>query len=182
MLPVVPAWPYELRLWTGADLAWLLDAAQEPDIARWTNIPRPFGATEALAFLRRGADGWATGTYLQLAITLADTGLLLGNAVVKDIEWAAGEGEVGYWLARDARGRGVATTAVDGLVGWCFDQLGYRRVLLRATAHNAPSRAVAERCGFRLVAIEPGRGYDGEADAESAPGDNALYERVRPTS
>lgn len=61
-----------------------------------------------------------------------------------------GEGEIGYWVAPEARGRGLAARAVGLLADWAFATLGLRRLELVTYEGNAPSRRVAERCGFVL--------------------------------
>ena len=162
MRPVVAAWPYELRPWTGADLPWLYDAGQDPDVQRWTSVPSPFSLRDAVAFLRKAEDGWVSGTNLQLAIVSADNGLLLGHIVLKDLDWETGHGEVGYWLAPDARGRGVITVAVGALCTWAFEHIGLGKIELRASVGNLASQAVARRCGFAELGIEPSGGYDGD--------------------
>ncbi len=58
--------------------------------------------------------------------------------------------EVGYWLAREFWGRGVATQALTA-----FLTLEQRRPVHGHVARaNAASRRVLEKCGFTLVAEE----------------------------
>jgi len=170
MQPIVAAWPYELRRWTGADLPWLFDAAQDAEVQRWTSVPSPYTLADALGFLGRADDHWVHGTHLHLAITSADTGLLLGNIVLKDIDWSYRRAEVGYWLARDARGNGVASTAVVGLTAWAFGELGLDTIELRAAVGNLASQAVARRSGYLHMGMEPGGCFDGDTRS-----DNALF-------
>lgn len=54
----------------------------------------------------------------------------------------------GYWLARDARGRGVATRTLRLLARWAFDHLAVARLELTCAPDNIASQRVAERCGF----------------------------------
>jgi len=46
-----------------------------------------------------------------------------------------------------------ATEAIELLLSHAFDELGYRRVEWKCNALNAPSRAAAERFGFRFEGI-----------------------------
>lgn len=57
-------------------------------------------------------------------------------------------GSVGYWLRRDARGRGAATLAVRLVASWAFDALGVQRLQLTTAPDNLSSQKVAERAGF----------------------------------
>jgi RimJ/RimL family protein N-acetyltransferase len=56
---------------------------------------------------------------------------------------------VGYWLAADARGRGLITRALRLLCEFAFGQLGVARIELWADPANSASIAVAERLGFQ---------------------------------
>jgi len=56
--------------------------------------------------------------------------------------------EIGYWLAKSARGRGVVTRAVRALCDITFRDLGFNRINVRVAPENNASLAVAERLGF----------------------------------
>lgn len=64
------------------------------------------------------------------------------------IDWEQAVGSVGYWLAADAQGRGIATRAVAAYLDHAFGPWGLRRMEIRAAVDNLPSRAIAERLGF----------------------------------
>jgi RimJ/RimL family protein N-acetyltransferase len=105
-------WPYLLRPWESRDLAWLVDAANDAEIGRWTRLPHPFGARAGLDFLDRSRHGWATGSHLSFAVVVAESGWLVGSMSV------SGDGELGWFTGPDARGRGVASSAAAALVDW----------------------------------------------------------------
>ena len=65
-------------------------------------------------------DGAGLGT-IGLHLAAADTGLA----------------EVGYWLAREARGRGAVTTAVQLVSRWAFTVVGIDRLSLQTAPENA---------------------------------------------
>ena len=56
--------------------------------------------------------------------------------------------EIGYWVARDARGRGFATRALRLLAGWLLDEMALARLQLQADLRNEASQRVAEKVGF----------------------------------
>jgi RimJ/RimL family protein N-acetyltransferase len=60
--------------------------------------------------------------------------------------------EVTYWIARHAWGRGVATEALRLLIA----QDPVRPLRARVAVHNAASRVVMQRCGFREFARDRG--------------------------
>ena len=82
----------------------------------------------------------------------------MGGIDVDDIDWQTCSGDIGYWLARQARGRGFATRAVRRVTRWAFTEAGLRRLTLRAEPCNITSLAVARRAGFRRERLL--RGYD----------------------
>ena len=57
--------------------------------------------------------------------------------------------EVGYWLAAEYTGRGLATGAARWAVERLFTTEGVHRIELQCAVDNAASRAVARRLGFR---------------------------------
>jgi ribosomal-protein-serine acetyltransferase len=73
-------------------------------------------------------------------------------------------GEVGYWLAERAVGRGVMTRSVAAMCDLAFGPLALHRVELLAATGNRRSRAIAERLamtfeGVRREAEELPSGY-----------------------
>ena len=56
--------------------------------------------------------------------------------------------EIGYWLDRKARGRGIVTKACRALLNEAFEKLGANLVAIRAAPGNTKSRAVAVRTGM----------------------------------
>lgn len=63
--------------------------------------------------------------------------------------------EIGYWLHSDFTGRGLMTRAVRGMLALGFESLGFNRIDLYADVENLASQAVAERTGFKHVALQP---------------------------
>jgi RimJ/RimL family protein N-acetyltransferase len=62
-------------------------------------------------------------------------------------------GEIGYWCAAEARGRGVVTRAVRMLSRYAFDELEIGRLEIFVDVDNAASRRVAERAGYQLEGV-----------------------------
>jgi RimJ/RimL family protein N-acetyltransferase len=58
---------------------------------------------------------------------------------------------VGYWVAPESRGRGVAGAAVRAIVQWAFATLGFERVRARVLVGNDGSAAVLRSCGFHQI-------------------------------
>ena len=56
-------------------------------------------------------------------------------------------GELSYWVLPDARGRGVASAAVEAMLDIARDMEGVHSVVLDIETDNAASIRVAERVG-----------------------------------
>lgn len=89
---------------------------------------------------------WSAGRDAQFTIVSQLKAGLLGSIALHVPEDSPAS--VGYWLASDARGRGIATEAVRLILGWAFDTIGLARVELYAQKGNVASQRVAERAGF----------------------------------
>jgi RimJ/RimL family protein N-acetyltransferase len=137
-----------LRTWVAEDAAAVTAACQDPEIPRWTVVPSPYTEAEARAFIGGCGDAIAAGLALDLAVTAADNGRLLGAVGVTSFDWANRRAEIGYWVAREARGRGVARRAVRLLSDWVLRDLAFERLELLAHPHNHASQRVAEAAGF----------------------------------
>lgn len=87
-------------------------------------------------------DGW-----FQIAVDDAATGEPLGDLALH-LTFGGRCAEVGYTLAPGARGRGVATEAVDALVDWVVGELGASRISAMMHPDNVASIRVAERIGM----------------------------------
>ncbi|HWF56047.1 MAG TPA: GNAT family N-acetyltransferase [Solirubrobacteraceae bacterium] len=146
--------PTALRTWRDQDIPALVVACQDPDITRWTRVPSPYGEAEARAYRMTREAAVRAGAMAPFAIVEADApDVLLGSISLMRFAWQDARGEVGYWLAAAARGRGHATRAVRLICAWGFHQLGLERIELIAATGNAASQTVAERTGFTREAV-----------------------------
>ncbi|HEX4439641.1 MAG TPA: GNAT family N-acetyltransferase [Thermoanaerobaculia bacterium] len=130
----------------------------DPEVRRFVGgAPRPQAEARRRfrgRFLRarRGRLGlWATA--------LRSTGEYAGYSGVYPYYRApgrlsAGEGCLGFTLARPFWRRGLATEAASALVRYGFDELGLDRILASVEAGNAASIHILEKLGFRLRRLE----------------------------
>ncbi|MEV8566550.1 GNAT family N-acetyltransferase [Streptomyces sp. NPDC051322] len=139
-----------LRPFKAEDAETVHRACQDPDIQRWTVIPSPYGRADAETFVGQLVpDGWRTGTSLAFAVLPREGGPLHGAISVFQRS-QPGTWEIGYWTAKEQRGRGFTAEAVSVLAHWSLSTLGVERLEWRAEVGNTGSRAVAEKAGFRV--------------------------------
>jgi RimJ/RimL family protein N-acetyltransferase len=136
-----------LRPMTAQDADAITAAAQDPEIPRWTRVPVPYRRADALS--------WVAGAELELdaGVTIGWLAVdhedrLLASISVMEIDREARTGEIGYWVAREARGRGVATRAVRLVRDWAAAELGLTTIEIEVHEDNLASQAVARAAGF----------------------------------
>jgi RimJ/RimL family protein N-acetyltransferase len=103
---------------------------------------------KALMWVRRMRDMPNLDRGATFAITVAATGEAVGSIGVANFDWHEGIGDVFYWLAAHARGRGYATRSVRLISAWAFETLELERLELYAHPDNTASQRVAERAGY----------------------------------
>jgi len=120
------------------DVPAIAAACNDPEIAFWTLVPEPYTVDDARTFVADAETAYA------IVDAAADT--LLGAISLDRI--AEGNGQIGYWVAREARGRGAATRALRLVARWGLTGGGFARVQLLTEPGNGASQRVAERVGF----------------------------------
>ena len=131
------------------DAAAVVAAADDDDIRLYN--AGPVTVEQAYAWCRGRAD-WAAGTHVSWLVK--DTGgHLLGAVSVFQIDRRSSNGQAGYWVARDARGHGVASTALAAAARFAFEGVGLARVELQHAVENTASCRTALRAGFEQEGI-----------------------------
>jgi RimJ/RimL family protein N-acetyltransferase len=134
-----------------ADVPALVAACQDPEIVRFTRVPSPYTEEHARQYLDGAREGLERETHHALVVADAETDELLGTILL--VFQGHGTGEIGYWTAAGARGRGIATRATRALAEWGLRERSLARVQLHAFPDNAASQRVAEKAGFTREGI-----------------------------
>ncbi|HEY3955037.1 MAG TPA: GNAT family N-acetyltransferase [Streptosporangiaceae bacterium] len=149
-----------LRPWTHDDVPALVAAHRDPLIRRWLRHPMTTVEQARQAIGARQADIRA-GTAFSFAVLAAADGSpgdLVGGVSLRGVGGAAVNGEVGYWVAAAARGRGVAPRALRAMCDWAFGSSRFpvlERLRLIHTVGNEASCRVAGKAGFALSTLLP---------------------------
>jgi RimJ/RimL family protein N-acetyltransferase len=142
-----------LRRPEAGDAAAIAAAVQEPDIPRFTMVPSPYTIDDATAFIERSGALWHSGDAAPFVIVEATTGMLLGSVGLHDLGLESSPAHVGYWVAVEARGRGVATRALRLVARWALEDLALPRLEVCVFVENERSQRVAARAGFTREGI-----------------------------
>jgi RimJ/RimL family protein N-acetyltransferase len=114
----------------------------------WTYLGQgPFPSAEAMS--RHVMDAAATHDPMVWAVRPVTTGIVSGWLALMDIQPRNAAIEIGgIWFAPVMQRTRAATEAIFLLMKLAADDLGYRRLVWKCNALNAPSKRAAERYGF----------------------------------
>jgi RimJ/RimL family protein N-acetyltransferase len=118
-------------------------------VLRYTRIPDPAPAGFADEWFEFYEEGRRDGTREAFAVLDADDGSFLGLALAFGIDREGQQLELGYVVAPEVRGRGVATQALELLTDWAFTEIDALRIELWISASNDASKRVAAKVGYR---------------------------------
>ncbi len=86
---------------------------------------------------------------------IGSAGLLIGNKSNLDI--AADEAEIGYWIGVPYWGQGLIPEAVNELIRYAFEDLKLSVLWCGYFDGNEKSKRVGEKCGFKFHHTETGK-------------------------
>jgi RimJ/RimL family protein N-acetyltransferase len=92
------------------------------------------------------------GTWFQFAMRLRESSLLIGDLGTHFTAEDPRQVEIGFSVAPAYQGRGYATEAVGGILGFLLGPLRKHRVFASVDPRNAACMAVLERVGMRQEA------------------------------
>jgi RimJ/RimL family protein N-acetyltransferase len=77
----------------------------------------------------------------------------IGQLGVHHADWENARVELGIWLAPQARGRGLAPSALRLVARWLLQEVGFERVQLLTETGNEPLLRAAEAAGFQREGV-----------------------------
>ncbi len=142
------------RPWEPADRQDLLALLRPPETTRYL-YSDPLDETTVDAALEQRCrippfDG--DGQVLKLAAVRRADDAVVGDLTLILTNRDNAQGEIGYILAAEARGQGLATEGARALLDLGFGPLGLHRISAQCDARNAASARVMARLGMRQEA------------------------------
>ena len=137
-------------------------ALDDPAVAAFTPVAEPVPDDVAERWL-----ALYDGNPRRAWAAMTEDGAFAGIALAPVLDRDRAEAELGYVVAPELRGRGVATEMLRWMTDWALAE-GFHRITLRISVGNEASKRVAQRVGYRLEGVlrstylKPGRRDDTE--------------------
>ncbi|MDR2206070.1 MAG: GNAT family N-acetyltransferase [Flavobacteriaceae bacterium] len=141
---------FKLRKWNETDLESLIKYADNPNIAKWlTNrFPHPYTREDGKAYLAMIANDNPTRVF-----AIEVNGEAVGSiGIVLQSDIHEKNAEIGYWLAEEFWGHGIASKAVREITKYGFQTFDIVRMFARPFSTNEKSQRILENAGFSLEA------------------------------
>jgi ribosomal-protein-serine acetyltransferase len=110
-----------------------------------------YSIDSAREFIKFNLTEYAKSGSFSASIILEET--FVGGVGFHNLDLKNKSAHVGYWLAKEAQGKGIMTRCCRVLLNYLFDDLGLNRVQINCNIENVKSRAIPERLGFKLEGI-----------------------------
>lgn len=144
---------YPIEVSDGAEL-WEAVESSRWHLERW--LPWvPFNNTRdaSIRYAEACTLDWDAGRAVRFAIRDKASNELLGVVGLDSCVHLHRSCELGYWLRREATGRGLMTEAAKAAVKFAFTSMGVHRIRCAAATDNVPSLRVILRLEFRFEGI-----------------------------
>lgn len=125
-------------------------------LAPWEPFTPEGRLQDDATFAERAIATAETDTGRRHLVCLASTGQIAGMCNLSQVFRGPFDNAVmGWWRGPMFGGQGLMTEGIGLVLGRAFGELGLHRVEANIMPRNAPSKALAERCGFRLEGYSP---------------------------
>ncbi len=143
-----------LRRMKKTDYRDMYEYACNPEVTRyltWEPHPNP---TYTIRYLAYVATRYRAGEFFDWAVTLKDSGKMIGTCGFTSFSYPHNVGEIGYVLNPDYWGRGIAAEAVRAVMRFGFFTLNLHRIEAKYMVGNDRSRRVMEKAGMVFEGIQ----------------------------
>jgi ribosomal-protein-serine acetyltransferase len=79
---------------------------------------------------------------------------IVGLISMKDIDLVNNKAEIGYWLSKEAVGKGIITRSCRALIAYAFDDIKLNKIWIRCAVENIRSCNIPKQLGFTFEGIE----------------------------
>ncbi|AZO78272.1 hypothetical protein BLM15_12095 [Bosea sp. Tri-49] len=150
-----------LRAWGEEDVEQLTLGLNDLGIAKWLAfVPHPYSTSHAQDWVRRCQAISTAGsrpTAYEFAVELRSERRVIGGISLNKIDWKAGTGGGGIWIANGYQARGYGREAFEAKIRLAFCDLGLTKLVNGYFDGNENSWAMQRKLGYRRVAEVPSR-------------------------
>jgi RimJ/RimL family protein N-acetyltransferase len=150
-----------LRPWDEEDIEQLASGLNDLMVAKWLAfVPHPYSSSHANEWVRRCREISSAGgrpTAYEFAVELRNWRLVIGGVSLNKIDWHAGTGGGGIWIANGYQGCGYGREAFEAKIRFAFCELGLTKLVNGYFDGNEKSWTMQRKLGYRRVAEAPGR-------------------------
>ncbi|MEY4291524.1 MAG: hypothetical protein RL130_1466 [Actinomycetota bacterium] len=144
-----------LRPSSDSDIDAIFQACQDPLIPAFTTVPANYTIDHAIDFVRSDPFSLAERRELRFIVDYGNGSdkKFAGVISLHTINIKNHTAEVGYWMEKSMRGKGIATTSVSMITDFGFTTIGFRRIDGLADVDNEASQKVLMKAGFEKEGI-----------------------------
>jgi RimJ/RimL family protein N-acetyltransferase len=133
----------------------VFNGCQDPIIPRFTAISADYSMAHALDYVQRTDASVRTQRELPFVIEYGngDEKVFAGAISFHSLNVKNSVGELGYWMTKSMRGKGIGTTAARMLTDYGFSSIGFKRIEALVDRDNAASEKLLEKAGYQREGI-----------------------------
>jgi len=90
---------------------------------------------------------------IEFAYVLVEQEKVIGRIGIYKIDNQNKIGEIGYWMAESAQGKGIMTKSCKVMIDFCFAQLHLNRIEIKCATDNLRSIRIPEKLNFTKEGI-----------------------------
>lgn len=123
-------------------------SASLPTLSQWLPWAKPgYAREDSATWIAHCRRTWQAASEYHFGAFDAESGRLLGGVGLNHVSLVRRSANLGYWVADEARGGGVAVSAARQAATWAFAQLGLQRIEILIQPENTASLRVAVKLG-----------------------------------
>jgi [ribosomal protein S5]-alanine N-acetyltransferase len=144
-----------LRPSNETDIDAIFAACQDPLIPAFTTVPANYTLDHAIEFVRSDPFSFAERRELRFVIDYGngDDMKFAGVISLHTINIKNHTAEIGYWMEKSMRGKGIGTSAAKIITDYGLRTLGFRRIDGLADVDNAASQKLLLSAGYEKEGI-----------------------------
>lgn len=137
------------------DINSIFTACQDPLIPAFTTVPENYTLDHAIDFVRSDPFSFAERREIRFIIEQGNgvDVTFAGVISLHTINIKNHTAEIGYWIEKSMRGKGIGTTAAKVITDYGLRTLGFRRIDGLADIDNSASQKLLTSAGFEKEGI-----------------------------